>query len=67
MNKNPYAPHVPCHRVVNSDGLVGGFALGKRKKIKILKKEGIYIKKGKILNFNKHLFSFSRKLLKIII
>ena len=22
---NPYAPHVPCHRVVRSDGKIGGF------------------------------------------
>ncbi|MEK6900935.1 MAG: MGMT family protein [Nanoarchaeota archaeon] len=22
---NPYAPHVPCHRVVKSDGSLGGF------------------------------------------
>lgn len=26
MNKNPYAPQVPCHRVINSNGEVGGFA-----------------------------------------
>jgi len=26
---NPYAPHVPCHRVVKSDGSMGGFK-GKR-------------------------------------
>ncbi len=37
MNKNPYSPKVPCHRVVKSDGKVGGFALGKRKKILMLK------------------------------
>jgi methylated-DNA-[protein]-cysteine S-methyltransferase len=26
MNKNPYAPIVPCHRVINSNGELGGFA-----------------------------------------
>ena len=26
MNKNPYAPQIACHRVVNSDGRIGGFA-----------------------------------------
>ena len=26
MNKNPYAPKVACHRVINSDGKIGGFA-----------------------------------------
>ncbi len=48
MNKNPYAPQVPCHRVVNSSGELGGFAGGKSKKIKLLKSEGICIKNGRI-------------------
>ena len=25
LRRNPYAPKVPCHRVVKSDGYVGGF------------------------------------------
>lgn len=56
MNKNPYAPKIPCHRVVNSDWAVGGFASGTRKKIAMLKKEGIPIKKGQIVNFKKYLY-----------
>ena len=48
MNKNPYAPKVPCHRVINSNGELGGFASGLKKKIKLLKKEGIEIKNNKI-------------------
>jgi len=28
MNKNPYAPEVPCHRVVGAGGKIGGFASG---------------------------------------
>ena len=32
MHKNSYAPEVPCHRVVCSDGKIGGFALGVKKK-----------------------------------
>ena len=48
MNKNPHAPHVPCHRVINSNGNIGGFASGTRNKIKMLKKEGIEINKVKI-------------------
>ncbi|MCH7568585.1 MAG: MGMT family protein [Nanoarchaeota archaeon] len=48
MNKNPHAPIVPCHRVINSDGKVGGFASGTQNKIKMLKKEGIKITNGKI-------------------
>ncbi|MBU0760189.1 MAG: MGMT family protein [Nanoarchaeota archaeon] len=37
MKRNPYAPEVPCHRVVRSDGKVGGFALGTSEKIKMLR------------------------------
>lgn len=57
MNRNPRAPHVPCHRVVCSDGSVGGFASGTRKKISMLKKEGIKIINGKI-NLKKYLHRF---------
>lgn len=48
LNKNPYAPKVPCHRVINSNGKVGGFASGIDNKIKMLKQEGIIIKNNKI-------------------
>ena len=48
LNKNPYAPIVPCHRVVNSDGGVGGFARGQEQKIRLLESEGVEIKDGKV-------------------
>ncbi len=57
MNKNPYSPKVPCHRVVKSNGEVGGFASGTRKKVQMLKKEGIEIKNNKI-DLKKFTFSF---------
>ena len=40
--KNPYAPIVPCHRVIRSDGSIGGFSGqgGIKAKKKLLKKEG---------------------------
>src|SRR5947208_495478 len=41
LNKNPYAPAVPCHRVVGSSGSLTGFAGGLEKKRKLLEKEGI--------------------------
>ncbi len=40
MNKNPDTKKVPCHRVVRSDGTVGGYARGTAKKIAILRREG---------------------------
>ena len=40
--KNPYAPKVPCHRVIRSDGTLGGFSApgGRKAKKKLLKNEG---------------------------
>ncbi len=49
LNRNPYgSKRVPCHRVVRSSGLAGGYAKGVRVKIKMLRKEGIDIQRGKI-------------------
>ena len=53
MNKNPYAPEVPCHRVINANGKLGGYASGLKKKIQMLKAEGIEIKDNKI-DLNKY-------------
>jgi methylated-DNA-[protein]-cysteine S-methyltransferase len=58
MNKNPYAPRVPCHRVVKSDGTIGGFARGYQEKTRMLRDEGIIIIDGKITDFEKRLFKF---------
>ena len=58
LNKNPYAPIVPCHRVVKSSGAIGGFASGTKNKIKLLRKEGIKIKDNKVMNFKKFFFKF---------
>jgi methylated-DNA-[protein]-cysteine S-methyltransferase len=41
LNKNPYAPGVPCHRVVGSTGALTGFAGGLDKKRELLAREGI--------------------------
>jgi methylated-DNA-[protein]-cysteine S-methyltransferase len=57
-NKNPYAPEVPCHRVVNSNGEVGGFRNGTKKKMQMLEMEGIKIKRNRIVDFEKVLFRF---------
>ena len=54
LNKNPDAPKVPCHRVVRSDGSVGGFAWGRRKKKNLLAKEGLKFRGNKITDFKKH-------------
>ena len=43
IGKNPYAPRVPCHRVIRSDGSLGGYSGkgGIKTKKFLLKKEGI--------------------------
>ena len=63
MRNNPYAPEVPCHRVVAADGSIGGFA-GKTKgekieeKIKMLEQEGVHVVNNKVQNFESILFKF---------
>jgi methylated-DNA-[protein]-cysteine S-methyltransferase len=43
LNKN-YNPNIPCHRVIKSNGLIGGYNRGEKNKVKILKSEGVEIK-----------------------
>ena len=40
LNKN-FNPKIPCHRVIRSDGKLGGYNRGAVEKRKILKKEGV--------------------------
>jgi methylated-DNA-[protein]-cysteine S-methyltransferase len=48
LNRNPYAPGVPCHRVVGSDGSLTGFAGGLFKKRKMLTDEGVTFRGTKV-------------------
>jgi methylated-DNA-[protein]-cysteine S-methyltransferase len=57
MNKNPYPVIVPCHRVIKSDGQIGGYAWGEKIKTCMLSKEGVKIKNGKIVD-KKTIFRF---------
>jgi deoxyribonuclease V len=58
LSQNPDPPRIPCHRVVMSDGSIGGFTHpeGIKRKIELLRKEGVYVKDGKIVNFKDVLF-----------
>tara|TARA_Y100000310_G_scaffold11952_1_gene12431 strand:+ start:336 stop:635 length:300 start_codon:yes stop_codon:yes gene_type:complete len=58
MKKNPFPVIVPCHRVVKSNGKIGGYVYGQRVKSQMLTKEGIKIKDGKIIVFDKEKFYF---------
>jgi methylated-DNA-[protein]-cysteine S-methyltransferase len=48
LSKN-LSPKVPCHRVIRSDGFIGGYRDNTKKKIVRLKSEGISIKKVEVL------------------
>ena len=62
LRSNPFAPRVPCHRVIRSDGSLGGFMGWKKggkveEKRKLLEKEGVSVVEGKI-DLDKFLFIF---------
>jgi methylated-DNA-[protein]-cysteine S-methyltransferase len=53
LKANPFAPKVPCHRVISSNRTIGGFAGSTdaevlAKKYALLKKEGIIFKDDKV-------------------
>ncbi len=51
LRHNPFAPEVPCHRVIRADLTVGGF-MGERqgpvwrRKIDLLRREGVFFRRG---------------------
>ena len=59
MAKNSKLIVIPCHRVVRSDGSVGEYALGTKKKSELLSSEGVDIANGKVRNLDKYFHSFS--------
>lgn len=63
LNQNPHGfvhgnKKVPCHRVVCFDGRLGGFAHGSAAKKRLLEKEGVHIKNGRVTGFEDVLFRF---------
>lgn len=58
LKNNPHPDKYPCYKVVQSDGKLGGFALGQAEKIRRLKADGITVKKGKVLDFTQRLYRF---------
>lgn len=64
LRRNEKPIIIPCHRVVASNGEIGGFAgktdpnsLSVKRKIRLLRNEGIEIKKNKI-DLEKYLYRF---------
>lgn len=48
LKRNPWPKEIPCYKVIKNNGEIGGYSLGVEKKIRLLKREGIKIKKNKI-------------------
>jgi methylated-DNA-[protein]-cysteine S-methyltransferase len=53
LRRNPYAPDVPCHRVIASDLTVGGFRGAMsgpaiRRKLRLLAREGVVFRDGRL-------------------
>lgn len=61
LNRNPHPIVVPCHRVVMSDGRIGGYADGQDRKIELLAKEGLVFKSGRVEDFKKRRAVLKRK------
>ncbi len=60
MRCNREPDKYPCFKVVKSDGSVGEYSAagGVAGKIKRLKKEGIAVKKGKVVDFSSMVYRF---------
>ena len=58
LNKNKYLISIPCHRVVQSNGFVGGYVKGVKQKIILLKKEGVIVSNKGNIDLNKFLYKF---------
>jgi len=55
---NPNPISIPCHRVVKSNGEIGGFAYGEQRKREILEKEGIKFQNRIVEKFEEQRLSF---------
>jgi O-6-methylguanine DNA methyltransferase len=63
VGKNPYAPKIPCHRVVRADGRIGQYSGGEgiRSKIELLAGEGVRVERGRIIDFESVFFRFPKR------
>lgn len=56
LNKNKFLIKIPCHRVIKSNGEVGGYVKGTKEKINLLRKEGVKVFKQKV-DLNEYLWA----------
>ena len=58
MAKNRNLVVVPCHRVVCSDGKVGGYANGVDQKIELLEREGVAVIGERVIDLESVMYRF---------
>lgn len=51
LRKNPFAPRVPCHRVVKTDRSLGGFS-GHREGAEVARKRNLLLGEGVVFEAN---------------
>jgi methylated-DNA-[protein]-cysteine S-methyltransferase len=55
LASNPSPIAIPCHRVVRSNGEIGGYALGSKRKAELLASEGVEVGNGRV-ELSKYMF-----------
>jgi methylated-DNA-[protein]-cysteine S-methyltransferase len=60
LNRNPNPITTPCHRVIKSDGKLGGYAFGKIRKKELLRKEGLCFFGDSAAEFGNYRISYTR-------
>ncbi len=60
VGRNPYAPAVPCHRVVRADGQIGRYSGGEgaATRIALLADEGVKVQRGRIVDFEQRYWRY---------
>jgi methylated-DNA-[protein]-cysteine S-methyltransferase len=59
LSRNPFPVLIPCHRVVRSDGKIGGYVFGKKRKEALLRMEGVEVKRGRV-DLDRLMFRFEQ-------
>jgi methylated-DNA-[protein]-cysteine S-methyltransferase len=65
LRRNPFAPRVPCHRVISSSLAIGGFqgeveGVAIRRKVQLLEGEGVRFSEGKLTESSRR-FTFEER------
>ena len=65
LRRNPFAPKVPCHRVISASLAIGGFqgkaeGVAVRRKLQLLEGEGVRFSEGKLVESSRR-FTFKER------